>query len=279
MLIPYLDDPLATTFDHWLASVVGRYVPPLTYAELRKGVQALSMLYVERRDEGNVAARAIDGQGKRGAFATYYAALHFITVHHALEMMGGTDTVGTPRRIIDLGCGTGVVGAALATALPGSPAVLGVDRSGWALEEAERTWAAFGVSGRAVRAELPDGVPQIGEGDMIALGWSLSEWDDVTRAKFLRRLFKYLRKGVSLFIAEPLSTQVAPWWDEWAEQLASFGVSQELCKIAIVRPQWIQDMDKASRLDHQVVGARVMAGRTARRSHTRADRAERDEKG
>lgn len=265
MQIPYLDEPLATAFDRWLDGVIARYVPPLTFTELRKGVQALSTLYVERREEGRLAARAIDGLGKRGAFATYYAALHFLTVHHTFEMVGGADTFGAPRRIVDLGCGTGAVGAALATAFAPHPELLGIDRSGWALEEAERTWTAFDLAGQVQRAELPEGLKALGAGDLLALGWTLSEWEPELRGAFLARITRALRRGAALYVAEPLATGVTPWWDEWSERLAEFGVRQELCKVAIVRPPFLQDMDKAAKLDHQVIGARVLAGRVANR--------------
>lgn len=265
MQLPYLTGPLRETFDAWLEGTIARYIPPLTFTELRKGVQALSWLYVERRSEGALATRAIDGQGKRGGFATYYAALHFLTVHHAAEMIDAPTTLGTIQRVIDLGCGTGAVGSALATTLTSRPELIGIDRSGWALEETERTWAAFGLQGRPIREELPAGLPTCGPGDLISLGWTLSELDDDSRNELLRRLFKLLRKGAAIFITEPLSTKVTPWWTDWAEQLAPYGVRDELCKVAIDRPFFIADMDKAARLDHQVIGGRVLAGRIALR--------------
>jgi SAM-dependent methyltransferase len=266
MLFPYLTDPLATRFDRWLEASVARYVPPLTYTELRKGVQALSSLYVERRHDGPIAPRAIEGVGKRGAFASYYAALHFLTTHHAFAMIGGGDQLGTPTRVIDLGCGTGPTGAAIATSYPQPPSVTGIDRSGWALEEAEHTWLAFGLKGRAVRQEIPDSVPQVGSGDLLSFGWMISELADDARAALLRRLIRWLRAGAAVMITEPLATGVTPWWPLWSEALAEYGVRADLCKVAIVRPDWIADMDKAARLDHQVIGARVLSGRTKNRA-------------
>ncbi|UCE85747.1 MAG: hypothetical protein JSU66_15685, partial [Deltaproteobacteria bacterium] len=109
---PYLEGELQRRFDRWLADALARHSPPLTFPELRKGVRAVSSLYVERRAAGPIAPRVRDGQAKRAAFATYYAALHFLAAHHALLRIGAQHFAGV-RRICDLGCGTGAAGAAL----------------------------------------------------------------------------------------------------------------------------------------------------------------------
>ena len=259
MQLPYLTGRMRETFDAWLEAAYARYLPPLTFTELRKGVQALSTLYVERRSEGALATRAIEGVGKRGALATYYAALHFLTVHHAMRMVGKDALAGT-RRVVDLGCGTGAVGTAVATTLAETPEVTGLDRSGWALEEAERTWLAFGLRGRTQRSELPAGIPRGARGVTFVFGWSLSEMDDVARTILLRRVIGELRRGARVMVVEPLARRVTPWWPEWVEKLGHLGVADELIRVAIERPPFIRDMDKAARLDHQVIGARVLVG-------------------
>lgn len=271
MQLPYLTGSLREAYDAWQAATYTRHVPPLTFTELRKGVQALSSLYVERRAGGNLATRSIEGTGKRGALATYYAGLHFLIVHHAMRMVG-LDALDGTRRVIDLGCGTGAVGAAIATALAGNdtagagdrgaaaPELLGIDRSGWALEESERTWLSFGLRGRAQRSDLPEGFPRGARGVTFAFGWSLSEFDDGARAILLRRLVGELRRGARVMIVEPLSKRISPFWPDWAEKLGHLGVADELIRVAIDRPPFIRDMDKAARLDHQVIGARVLVG-------------------
>ena len=47
-----------------------RHLSELTFAEVRRGLQALSSLYVERRERLADGA-ALDGAGKRAAFALY----------------------------------------------------------------------------------------------------------------------------------------------------------------------------------------------------------------
>jgi SAM-dependent methyltransferase len=258
--MPYLASPLRERFDGWLAATLDRFLPPLSFTELRRGVQALSVLYVERRATGELAARAREGVGKRAALATYYAALHFLTTHHALRMVG-TEALFSAREVVDLGCGTGAVGAALATLAQAPPEILGIDRSGWALEEARLTWSAFGVDGRVRRSELPDAVPNGRKGVAMTCGWAAGELEDSARDGLLRRLIAALRRGSPILVLEPLAGRASPWWTEWAKQLAPWGVRDELIRVAIERPSFIRDMDKAARLDHQVIGARVLVGR------------------
>ena len=257
---PYLESPLREAFDAWLEGTVSRFVPPLTFTELRKGAQALSTLYVERRGGGALATRAIEGTGKRAALATYFAALHFLVAHHAVRAAEGHPALVAARRVVDLGCGTGAVGAAVAASLPAARQVVGVDRSGWALEEAERTWRAFGLEGRAQRGELPNAAPRGGRGTLYVAGWSASELDDAGRSALLRRLVGAVRRGAAIFVVEPLAKGVAPWWPEWEQAFAPLGVRTLLVRVSIDRPHFIREMDKAAHLDHQVIGARVLAG-------------------
>lgn len=260
MNLPYLTGELRSLFDEWLESTLGRYLPPLNFTELRKGVQAISSLYVERRLEGRIAARAVEGVGKRAALATYYSALHFLTIHHAIRMLG-KETFNDVNRVVDLGCGCGASGAAAATLIPGPPVMLGIDRSGWALEEVPRTWGAFGLTGRWIRGEAPLAAPRPVAGDLVVFGWCLSEMDEADRAASFKYLAGALRKGSALLIAEPLAGRILPWWKDWQEELALEGIRGEVIRVAIDRPLFIQDMDKASGLDHQVLGCRILAGR------------------
>ena len=141
---------LQAAFERWIETTVRRFVPPLTPSEVRRGVQALSRLYVERRGAGRLAARALDGAAKRAALATYYAPLHFLAAWPAALALARAcaaadaaddaqgDLVRSARavrrwRVHDLGCGTGAVGAAAALALAsvfGTASVHALDLSG-----------------------------------------------------------------------------------------------------------------------------------------------------
>ena len=123
-----------------------RHLSELTFAEVRRALQALSSLYVERR-ERMAGGAALDGAGKRAAFALYYGPMHFLLVR---EIVRGL-SLHAPRRILDLGCGTGTAGAAWALEGGSRARVEGVDRNGWAVTEARWTYARLGLDGRATR--------------------------------------------------------------------------------------------------------------------------------
>src|SRR5262249_45172106 len=141
-------DPL---FDAWLGSVLARHRQAYSPAEFLKAVRALSSRYVERRAQLPQQSPT-DSAGKRSAFAAFFSPLHYLTVR------GIVDASGLAQRpldhVFDLGCGTGAAGAAWAAAIATPPAISGIDRQGWCLDEARLTWRAFNLSGRAVRGDL-----------------------------------------------------------------------------------------------------------------------------
>lgn len=255
---PYLTGPLRDAFDAWLDESVARNTDDLEFREVRKGVQALSWLYVERRGEVDLSARTIDGRGKRAALATYYAPLHFLTAHHALASVG-PERLGAVRRLFDLGAGTGASGAAIARALDVADAIA-IDRSGFALTEARRTYAAFGLLARTVRGRIPDVLKRVEEGDLWVLGWSANEMAEDDREALLERIVRAIGFGGRVLLLEPLAGAAVPWWRAWRETLAPLGVADFECKVPVALPEWIARLDKASGLDHRVLGARMLIG-------------------
>ena len=93
----------------WYAALEARHLTTLTFTEVRRALQALSSLYVERRDRLGKGA-ALEGKGKRAAFSMFYGPLHFLVVREIVRALAAADP--PPRRIVDLGCGTGTAGAA-----------------------------------------------------------------------------------------------------------------------------------------------------------------------
>ncbi len=256
--VPYLEGTLRADFDAWLAATVARHTVDLEFRELRKGAQALSWLYVERRAEGDLAARAVDGRGKRAALASYYAPLHFLATQHALARIGPAGFGGV-RRVVDLGCGTGATGAAAARMLDCAD-VIAIDRSGFALSEARHTYAAFGLLSHTRRAQLPGAAPRPAPGDLWVLGWAVNELDDRSRNALGERVVRAIESGVRLLLLEPLASGVVPWWSEWCAELSKQGVVDLESKARVVLPEWITRVDRAAALDHRVIGARVLAG-------------------
>jgi hypothetical protein len=99
-------------FAEWMRFLEERHLADLTFREVSRALRAVSSTYVERRRRIREGA-ALDGAGKRAAFALFYGPLHFLLIHHIVTSVPGLSEVGSP--IVDLGCGTGAAGAAWAS--------------------------------------------------------------------------------------------------------------------------------------------------------------------
>ena len=246
---------LAAQVDAWLAAGVER-AAPLAFRDIRRGVQALSQRYVERRDPGD----ALGSPAKRAAFATYFAALHLATAYGVMRALP-SPACEPVTRIVDLGAGSGAAGTGVALALgQDAPGLLGLDRSGFALAEARRTYAAFGVRGETRRALLPAGIPRLARGELAVAGWFLNECGDADRERLLSSLERGISAGARVLVLEPLASRAVPWWDELAARLAARGLATGAIRWRMQRPAWVADMDKAAHLDHRELGARVAFG-------------------
>jgi SAM-dependent methyltransferase len=255
----YLSGAVRSDFDRWLDESVGRFVPPLSFREVRKGVQALSSLYVERRAGQDLSARAVEGNAKRAALATYYGPLHFLAAWHLFDEWVPEGYVA-PATLWDLGCGTGAAGAAIARRLSPIPDLVGIDRSGFALREARSTYASFGVPAKTRRGRVPAALPRPREGDFWLFGYAINEFSESDRDALLEALELAIAAGVRVLILEPLASAATRWWPAWRGPLKAMGLRCDTWKRSLARPEWISRLDRAAGLDHRVLGARAALG-------------------
>lgn len=304
---PYLTGEPRALFDAWHEKLRARFTRDLTFPEIRRGVQALSSLYVARRGRlGEGGSSAFDGAGKRAGFALYFAPLHFLTVYHAAREIEFDALPFT--RLWDLGCGTGAAGAAWGTAQRYSAAlspdagsrpdgagdrfpalkVIGVDHSGFALDEAAATYRAFGLRAETRRMDLGHGggapVARIGSvarpvvedhrrggrrpaadgalrgSDAVVLAFTLNEIAETGRERLLHHLTGGGGTSRPILIIEPVAKKVAPWWPHWERALDEDGISIHSLewRKRIELPEWIAEMDRAAGLDHRELTARVL---------------------
>jgi len=238
----------------WLAELERRQLHELTFAEVRRGLQALSSLYVERRGRLGAGA-ALDGRGKRAAFALYYGPLHFLVVR---EIVRGLEAARpAPSRIVDLGCGTGAAGAAWAVEAAGRPRVDGVDQNGWAVAEARWTLARLGLKGGARResiakASLP------GRGEAALAAYALNELADSERTALLPRLLDAAASGARALVVEPVARGTAPWWEGWREAFVAAGGRADEWRFRPALPEAVARFDRAAGLDHRELTARSL---------------------
>lgn len=237
----------------WIDHIHERYRKTLTFQELRKGVVALSRIYVENRvriDRGAV----FDGASKRAAFACFYAPLHFLLVREVVAALDAHEP--KPKRIVDLGCGTGVGGAALATMAKGPPPVLGYERNAWACGEARWLLRELGVRGRVLQKPL-ESAP-LARGDAVIAAFSVNELDPKIRTKFLESLLAAVERGASVLVVEPIARRPNPWWTEWRERVQAFGGRDDSWRFEVPLPEPLESLDRAAGLDHRELTARSL---------------------
>ena len=248
-------------FVTWTHALVARHQEALSFAEVRRGLQALSAQYVARRLHG--ARAPLEGRGKRAAFAAYYAPMHYVAVAHAAH---AHNLVGAhaPDHIVDLGCGTGVGAAAWAAthATPHAVMLEGHDLNAWALAEARWNWGQLGLRGRTIRGDLTRVRPRppAARGRAgIVCAFSLNELDDAVRDQALQVLLQAARDGHAVLVLEPIARAVAPWWPAFVAQAEALGGAAQEHKVASPLPPHVQQLGRAAGLDTRLLSCRSLA--------------------
>jgi SAM-dependent methyltransferase len=253
-----LQDP----FDRWLAQAEQRYLADLTRPELGRALRALTSCYIERRNKLG-SGHALDGRGKRAAFALYYAPLHFLTVRaiareQALRPLSTQPDPTASSLVLDVGCGTGAAGAAWALATGAE--VRGTDVNMWAVAEAEWTYRAFGLRGSARRGDVSS-LRLPARPSTVLAAFVVNELPATDRATALDRLVEAARHGHQVVVVEPIARTLTPWWSEWERVFVPWGGRTSEWRFRVELPRLLRDLDKSAGLDHRELTARtLMAG-------------------
>lgn len=239
--------------DSWYDALLERHLKRLSFQEVRRAVQALSRLYVQRREKLSEGA-VFDGAGKRAAFALFYGPLHLLFLKEVLTEL----PLSAPLNgaVLDLGCGTGVGGAAVALATNSQPATTGVDQNAWALLEAQWTYNYFGLRSQTHRGDATGFVPTRKTGLTLA-AYATNELPEKGRERLLANLLELSKKGSDVLIVEPIAKRQLPYWAEWTKVFESLGGDAQQWQVELDMPERLALLDKASGLNH-----RVMKGRT-----------------
>ncbi len=250
---------LAERCDRYLQALEDRHLKDLKFSEVTRALRALSAGYVEKREEGGVA-RALDGRGKRAAFALYYGTTHFLASLALIRDLDLGFTGGGRATILDLGCGTGVCGAAWALGSSSPTTVVGADRSSFALHEARWTYQTLRLKGETSRS-ITEVLDSIRRPEGIVIGWTLNEIDDDRRAAITAKLLPWVLKGSRLLVIEPVSKRVAPWWDPWIAKLppAVCQVSEKRLRLPL--PPKIALLARSAGLSTDETALRVLTSR------------------
>lgn len=241
-------------FTNWLSALEARHLADFRVAEVTRALRALSSAYVQRR-QTLAAGAALNSAGKRAAFALFYGPLHLLTVGQILRVVEAG--VPPPSEIVDLGCGTGVGGAAWAFCAGGSPRITGIDRHGWAVEESRRTYRDFGLRGHARIGDLKR-LPPIRPSTAVIAAYVLNELDDERRRALETQLRDAATRGARVLIVEPIARPLTPWWDETASRLKALGGREDDWRFPVELPPLLRLLDKSAGLHHQELTARSL---------------------
>lgn len=242
--------------DAWLAALERRHSANLTSAELTRALRALSSCYVERRGRLGGGA-ALEGAGKRAAFALFYGPIHFLTIAEIVRALDACTRA--PGTIVDLGCGTGVGGAAWALACGARPRVNGIDRSAWAAGEAAWTYAQLGVHGATRTADVARATLPSSPESAVLLAYAVNELDAGARADLLRRLVDAVRGGTRVLVVEAIALRDKPWWPEWTRVLEAEGARADEWRFDADIPVVIRELARRAGLTLKELTARTIS--------------------
>ena len=235
-------------FAAFLEALEARHLADLRFSDVTRALRALSSAYVERRDTALAGGAALDGAGKRAAFALYYGPIHFLLVQHIMRELGVSPAAGT---IVDLGCGTGVAGAAAASAAEATH-VVGIDTHPWALDEARFTYRSFGLRadtrrGHAAKTRFP------ADTSLIVAAFVVNELNDHEQSTLLANL-----KDRRVLVIEPISRRISPWWPEWEKAVIAAAGRSDEWKFRVDPPPIVKRLARAAGLHPEVLTARSL---------------------
>jgi SAM-dependent methyltransferase len=242
-------DPAAV----WLAALDDRHLADLTPQEVTRALRALSSCYVHRRDRIRTGG-ALDGAGKRAAFALFYAPQHFLLTRTIAPALGVPSFI---RRVVDLGCGTGAAGAAVALDAPGT-AVDGFDLSSWAVHEANWTYRTLRIAGRATVRPIAKVRLKPTPGSLVLAGWAVNELPDPQQAELVERLLAAHAAGAAVLVVEPIGRRANPWWAEWAAAFGAAGGREDDWRIPNTLPARQRGLGEAAGLTVDELTARSL---------------------
>jgi SAM-dependent methyltransferase len=240
-------------FVSWFETLERRHLSNLTFAEVRRSVQTLSSLYVERRGRLKTGS-ALSGAGKRAAFALFFGPLHFLLVREIVRSLSAS--IPSSSRILDLGCGTGSAGAAWALEIKRDPDVIGVDLNSWALEECRWNYRQLGIHGTTKKAEL--GALRIPANAAVVAAFTLNELEPEQRSHLLAEFLEVRKRSNPVLIVEPIARKLTSWWDDWAERIRATGGREDEWRFRVPLPERLALMDRGAGLDHRELTGRSL---------------------
>jgi hypothetical protein len=164
--------------------------------------------------------------------------------------------VPKPASIVDIGCGTGVAGAAWALEMEPKPRVIGIDRNPWVLQECKWTYHTLGIDG-TVRSQDVARV-RVPPGAAVIAAFTMNELDSQARVRFHEEFLRIAAHGMPVLIVEPIARRLTAWWDDWARDWTDAGGRHDEWRFQLELPERLALMDKAAGLNHRELTARSL---------------------
>jgi hypothetical protein len=240
--------------DEWLAALEDRHLSDLTPSEVARALRALSSCYVERREKLTTGA-ALEGAGKRAAFALFYGPQHFLITREIVVRLGIAP--GSYGHVIDVGCGTGAAGIAAALQC-GARSIEGLDVNPWAAREANWTYSAFGLDGRAAVVNVARSRIRVRPDALILGAYAVNELPESVRDGVLEQFVAAHRRGAGVLIVEPIGRRVNRWWTDWAKVFGEAGGRNDDWRFPLRLPARQRALARAAGLDVQELTARSL---------------------
>ena len=246
--------PQDERFTKWLESLEARHLANFRIAEVTRALRALSSAYVQRR-QTLAGGAALNSAGKRAAFALFYGPLHLLTIGQIIRSLDAADPA--PSEVLDLGCGTGVGGAAWALCAGGAPRVTGIDRHPWAADESRWTYRQLALRGQARAGDLKR-LPPTKSSTAVVAAYVLNELDKERRSSLEMELLDAATRGTRVLIVEPIARSLTPWWDETTSRVRALGGREDEWRFPVELPPLLRTLDKAAGLNNQELTAKSL---------------------
>jgi hypothetical protein len=185
----------------------------------------------------------------------FYGPLHFLLIRAIIRAIPAAE--GPLDLVVDLGCGTGVAGAAWAIECATRPRVLGLERHPWAADEARWTCRTLGVAADVRCVDIAK-MRMPPRASAIVAAFTVNELPDATRAQLLRELLAFGSRGTRVLVVEPIAKSIAPWWAGWKEAFVQAGGREDQWRFPADLPAVVGRLDHAAGLDHRELTARSL---------------------
>jgi hypothetical protein len=137
--------------------------------------------------------------------------------------------------------------------------ISGVDRSAWAISEANWTYRELGAAGTATKGDLTRLKITASPRSVVVMVYAVNEIAAESRSRLLTMLADVLRGGTRLLVVEAIALRDKPWWPEWAGVLGAEGARADEWRFETEIPAPLRELGRRAGLGLKELTARTIA--------------------